>query len=82
MKIYHTATQQDYDTLMSELEVKGYKWLIGYKPTSKDYWNEDKENTCIVILGKYINFMDIEHCKKRHPSDPIIEYKAKGEIKK
>ena len=27
MKIYHVETQEAYDTLMSELEVKGYKWL-------------------------------------------------------
>ena len=26
MKIYHVETQQDYDTLMVELEEKGFKW--------------------------------------------------------
>lgn len=37
MKIYNVKTQQDYDSLMSELEVKGYEWLSGYKPTEYDY---------------------------------------------
>ena len=27
MKIYHTATQEDCDKLMIELEEKGCKWL-------------------------------------------------------
>lgn len=77
MKIYHTVTQEDYDTLMIELEEKGYKWLSGYKPTSKDYWNE--ENSCIKISGKNITFGSIEQHKKEYPGTPIIKYKAKGE---
>ena len=79
MKIYHVETQQSYNELMSELEEKGHKWLSGYKPTLKDYWKSYKENTCIVILGKVITFLAIEHCKKQHPSDHIVEYKSKGE---
>ena len=79
MKIYHVETQEDYDALMSELEVKGYKWLSGHEPTKKNYWEQNKESSCVIILGKYITFMPIEHCKKLHPSDPIIEYKVKGE---
>ena len=27
MKVYHVKTKEDYDALMSELKVKGYKWL-------------------------------------------------------
>ena len=79
MKIYHVKTQQNYDTLMSELEEKGYKWLSGRKPTSKNYWEQNKDNSCIDILGKYITFMNIEQSKKQHPNIPVIEYKAKGE---
>ena len=52
MKIYHVETQQSYDELMSELEVKGYKWLSGRKPTSKNYWKSYNKNTCIVISDK------------------------------
>ena len=76
MKIYHTETQQDYNSLMVELEKQGYKWLSGYKPTSKNYWNEDKENTCITISGKDITFDSIEWHKKEYPDPSIIEYKA------
>ena len=79
MKIYHVETQQAYDELMSELEDKGCKWLSGYKPTSKNYWEQEKENTRIVISAKYITFMNIEQSKRQHPNIPIIECKAKGE---
>ena len=79
MKIYHVETQQAYDELMSELEEKGHRWLSGRKPTFEYYWKSYKENTYIVILGKYINFMPFEQIKKRYQNNPIIEYKAKGE---
>ena len=79
MKIYHVETKQAYDELMSELEVKGYQWLSGYKPNERNYWEENKEDSCIIISSKYITFMNIEQSKKRHPNIPIIEYKAKGD---
>ena len=79
MKVYHVETKEAYDELMSELEEKGCKWLSGYKPTSKNYWEQEKENTRIVISAKYITFMNIEQSKKKYPNIPIIEYKAKGE---
>ena len=76
MKIYHTETQEDYDALMVELEEKGYKWLSRDKPISRDYWSEDKGNTCITISGKDITFDSIEWYKNKYPNTPIIEYKA------
>ena len=79
MKLYHTETQVDYDTLMIELEEKGYKWLSGNKPTHFRYWEQEKENSCIEISGKDITFGSIEWHKKEYPGTPIIKYKAKGE---
>ena len=76
MKIYRTRTQEDYNSLMVELEVKGYKWLSGHKPTSKNYWSEDKEDACIAISGKYISCGPVEWHEKAYPLIPIIEYKA------
>lgn len=75
MKIYNTKTQSDYDELMSDLESKGYKWISGRKPTSKDYWKVYKENTCILISYKYITYGPIEGHKKEYPDIQIIEYK-------
>ena len=79
MKVYHVETQEAYDELMSEFEEKGYKWLSGREPTEKNYWEQNKESSCVIILGKYIVFMNIEQSKKKYPNIPIIEYKAKGE---
>lgn len=79
MKIYRTATRKDYDALMIELESKGYKWLSGDKPTSKDYWSEDKENACIKISGEDITSASLDFYKEHYPNKSIIEYKAKGE---
>ena len=79
MEIYNVKTREDYDELMVKLEEKGYKWLSGKKPTSKNYWIVYKEKSCINISSKYITFMNIEQSKKQYPIIPIIEYKAKGE---
>ena len=76
MTIYHTATIEDYDALMYELEGEGCKWISRKKPTSKNYWIIYKENTCIVISGKDITFGPIEWHKKEYPDTKIIEYKA------
>ena len=76
MKIYRTRTQEDYNSLMVELEKQGYKWLSRDKPTSRDYWIEDKEDTCIAISGKDITFDSIEWYKKVYPDISIIEYRA------
>ena len=78
MKIYHTATQYDYETLMIELEEKGYLWLSGDKPTSKDYWSEDKENSCVRISGEDITSRSLDYYREKYPNENIIEYKAKG----
>ena len=78
MKIYHTATQQDYDDLMIELEEKGHRWRTGDKPTEYNYWKEYKEDSCVIISSKYITFINIEQSKKQHPNIPVIEYKSKG----
>ena len=79
MKVYHVGTKEAYDALMIELEEKGYKWLSGREPTEFNYWEQNKEDSCVIISSKYITFMNIEQSKKQHPNTPIIEYKAKGE---
>lgn len=76
MKIYHVETQYDYETLMIELEEKGYLWLSGDKPTSKDYWSE--ENSCVRISGEDITSGSLDCYKEEYPNENIIEYRAKG----
>ena len=76
MKIYRTKTQEDYNSLMVELEKQGLEWFGKYKPTSQDYWSKNKENTCILIIYKYISCGPIEWHEEAYPLVPIVEYKA------
>ena len=76
MAIYHTATQEDYNSLMVELEEKGCKWRSGEKPTHLYEFKTYDKNTCITISGKNITFDSIEWHKKEYPDPSIIEYKA------
>ena len=78
MKIYHTATLEDYDALMIELEEKGYKWFDGKKPTVVNLWSMWKETTCLRV-DNYVIFNDSLDCYgEKYPNENIIEYKAKG----
>ena len=79
MIIYNTKTIEDYNSLMIELESKGYKWLSGDKPTHFRYWSEDKERTCIKISGEDITSASLDFYKENYPNKSIIEYKSKGE---
>ena len=83
MKIYHTATQEDYNALMVELEEKGYKWADGEMPTEHSYFDKyDSETTVTAdasIFGKFIQYADVAYEIEDRPNEPIIEYKAKGE---
>lgn len=76
MKIYCTRTQEDYNSLMVELEKQGLRWDSGHNPTYFKYWSEDKEDTCIAISGKKITFGSIEWYKEEYPDISIIEYRA------
>ena len=76
MKIYCTRTEEDYNSLMVELEKQGFIWDSGHNPTLFKYWSEDKEDTCIAISGKKFTFNSIEWYKEEYPDISIIEYRA------
>ena len=59
MTIYHTETEEDYNSLMVELEKQGFRWYSGHNPTHLKYWSDWKEDTCIEISGKKITFNSI-----------------------
>ena len=79
MKIYHTATREDYYSLMIELEDKGVTWSKGSKPTTINNWQSLESNTCISLENGIIEYSDTSYYNRRFPSIEIIEYKAKGE---
>ena len=79
MKIYHTATREDYYSLMIELEDKGVTWSKGSKPTTINNWQSLESNTCISLENGIIEYSDTSYYNRRFPSIEIVEYKAKGE---
>ena len=79
MKIYHTATQEDYYALMIELEEKGYKWNSGAKPRNYNNFKRYGKDTYIYDEYGVISLSSGEYFKKYHSDVPVIEYKAKGE---
>lgn len=76
MKIYHTATREDYDALMIELESQGCKWFRGQKMQDFDAFQEHEEKTVIRVIDS--GLVMFERLDKEE--EDIIEYKAKGEI--
>ena len=79
MKVYNTATQEDYDALMIYFEKKGFKWMRGEKPTRFDRFKDNGKDTCVYEECGEITFSYVEYFKKYHSDETLIEYKAKGE---
>ena len=76
MKMYHTETQADYDTLMIELEEQGCMWVSGVPPTAKEWWHG--KEPFIKVENNILTWESSDCCKKHHPSAPVINYTAKG----
>lgn len=79
MKIYHTETQADYDSLMVELEEQGVKWRAGTNPTEANNWSEFKRQTGIKLQDCILTYRDVEYFERENPETPIIKYTAKKE---
>ena len=79
MKVYNTATQEDYDALMIYFEKKGFKWMRGEKPTRFDRFKDNGKDICVYEEDGIISFSGVEYFKKYHDNETLIEYKAKGE---
>jgi len=55
----HAPTQEDYRTLMRVYESGNWMWGDGKLPTSNDYWETYKGESCIDVGKSYLN-NDIE----------------------
>ena len=79
MTIYHTATQEDYDALMIELEKQGFRWgsVRGKKPTKGFNYKVYTSETTITTYTDVIRYSCVKKEIAFRPYEPIIEYKAK-----
>ena len=78
MKIYHVKTQEDYDALMEELELRGILWIDGTFPTSENCWKIREAETVIRVHGdNIITPGSLIATKREYPDIPIQIYKAK-----
>ena len=82
MTIYHTATEEDYNSLMVELEKQGFRWgsIRGKKPTEKFYYEVYTSETTITAYADVIRFGCVKEEIVFRPDEPIIEYKAKKKV--
>ena len=82
MTIYHTATQEDYNSLMVELEKQGFRWgsVYGKKPTEKFNYKVYTSETTITTFTDVISYSCVKDDMENYPDEPIIEYKAKKKV--
>ena len=78
MKIYHTRTQEDYNSLMVELEKQGFRWVgfYGGKPTKESYYKVYTSETTITTYTDEIRYGWLKEDMENYPDEPIIKYKA------
>ncbi|EAE7494739.1 DUF3310 domain-containing protein [Listeria monocytogenes] len=80
MKLYHTETQEDYDTLMVELEKEGCMWASGTKPTHENNWIDFKRDTVIERSAQNrLTYAHKYYFENPCTTTPIEKYKAKKE---
>ena len=80
MTIYHTETEEDYNSLMVELEKQGFRWGSGGKPTEEFNYKEYTSETTITTDDDVINYSCVEFEIKFNPEEPIIEYNPEEPI--
>jgi len=69
--LYLVETQEDYDSLMIELEKQGCAWGATYnKPTTKNCWSNCKEKTVIEVCDNMIDWAAIDY----HFSGDYLDY--------
>ena len=76
MRIYHTETEEDYNSLMIELAKQGFKWGSGEKPTEEFNYNKYTSATTITTYKDVIRYSCVRYKMEFSPEEPIIEYKA------
>ena len=82
MTIYHTETEEDYNSLMVELEKQGFRWgsVCGKKPTEKFNYNVYTSETTITTFTDVISYSCVKDDMEYYPDEPIIKYKAKKKV--
>lgn len=78
MTIYHTATQEDYESLIIKLEKLGFKWGSGEKPTEEFNYNKYTSETTITTYSDddIIKYSCLKYEMEFNPGELIIKYKA------
>ena len=78
MTIYHTETEEDYNSLMVELEKQGFRWggVYGEKPTKESYYKVYASETTITTYTDAIRYGCVKDDMVSYPDEPIIKYKA------
>ena len=76
MKLYHTATREDYNALMYELESKGVKWRGGQKIHEFDGFEMHGSEAILKLSGNVISCYSMDFYKQNYNEFEVIEYKA------
>lgn len=77
MKLYHVETQEDYDTLMNELDEQGYKWRDGSSLKGESRWEFfGKETVILVNSQEEVSYSDKDCYMSVYQNKEIITYKA------
>ena len=82
MITYHTATQEDYNSLMVELEKQGFRWgsIRGKKPTEEFNYKVYTSETTITTFTDVISYSCVKDDMEFYPDGSIIEYKANEQV--
>lgn len=70
---YHIPTKAHEDNFLKQAEMQGFNWISGSKPTSKSYWEFQKEDYTITTELRDFFRGFLSSIKSRNP-EPIVEW--------
>jgi len=71
MQIIHTPTKKLFKKVVQEFFNRGIYWITGDKEIYEDYWDKNKEKTCIKEDSS-LGYGSISYYKEDYPNTPII----------
>lgn len=79
MKLYHTETQEDFDTLLEKMKNEGCSWFFGEVITSDDseLWERYKQDSALFVDEEGVSYGTLSYAEDNYPDTPIEKYKAK-----
>ena len=74
--IIQCPTKQNWIDVCKKIEAESdILWVLGENPTKLEYWDDEKESSCIIIKNNQLQYAPKKYYEKIYPHIPITSAK-------